>query len=420
MRLARLALGTAGLNAANALLALGVSVVLARALGPAGFGAYAFAVSAALLAAAACKLGLPQLALREAARYQLGERWGALRGLLRAGTLAAGAMGLGAFLAAAGWVLAGGSELVLAAAALAGLLALNGIWSAALRGLQRVAAGQFTEQLLVTALLLAGAAGLLAAGRLTPLAVLAAHAAAAGAAFLAALLLVRRALAPAAPEYGEAPAWRRAAVPFFAISGLQIVNTQADLFLVGALATSAEAGLYRVAVQGSHLVAFALFAVNAAVAPRISRLHAAGDHTGLQRLATWAARAVLLVALPTAGALIFFGAPILGWVFGDAYRAAYVPLALLCAGQLASCLLGSVALLLNMTGHERATATAFAWGAVLNVALNLLLIPRYGPAGAAAATSATLLLWNAMLCRQVWRLLGIQSMAFRFPFAARA
>ena len=422
----RTTLGTAVLNAANALLALAASVLLARALGPEGFGTYAFVVSIALVLAAAIRLGLPPLAVREVAKYQVEARWTLLRGFLIFATRASLTAGALALCAAAAWTLADPRIGVvgLLCALLASLIAVNSLWSGALRALQRVLAGHFTSEALVTGALAVFAACAIAAGALTSTTALMLHVAAAATGLAAAAWLLWRAfpaaVRAAAPSYAEAQVWRRSAMTLLAISGLQMVNTQADILLLGVLATSEDVGLYRAAVQGSHLVAFALHAVNVALAPSISRLHASGDHAALQRAATWSARVVLLVALPVAGVLIALGAPLLVIAFGEPFRAAYLPLAILCAGQLVSCLLGSVGLLLNMTGHERVTARAFAWGAGANIALNAVLIPAYGTTGAAIATSTTLVLWNVALCRQVWRRLGIQSMAFRLPLSARA
>ena len=45
--------------------------------------------------------------------------------------------------------------------------------------------------------------------------------------------------------------------------------------------------------------------------------------------------------------------------------------------------------------------------AALNVALNLLLIPSYGMAGAAAATAVTTAVWNLAMLVYGWRVLHI-------------
>jgi O-antigen/teichoic acid export membrane protein len=61
-------------------------------------------------------------------------------------------------------------------------------------------------------------------------------------------------------------------------------------------------------------------------------------------------------------------------------------------------------LLLNMTGRERAAVRGQAIGAVLNLVLGVLLIPRWGATGAAAATAAGLVTANAIFALEARRL----------------
>jgi O-antigen/teichoic acid export membrane protein len=209
----------------------------------------------------------------------------------------------------------------------------------------------------------------------------------------------------------------RSMLPLSLLSGMQIINTQADVVMLGLFTTSEEVGVYRAATQGAMLVVFFLSAINLVIAPYISQLSTAGKKEQLQRLATTSARATLLAAAPVAAAFVLFGEPILSIVFGEEFAPGHVPLAILCVGQLVNAAAGSVGMLLNMSGHERDTARGVAVATVTNVILNLILVPRLGMTGAAIATAVTLVIWNALLCRQVWVRMGIQSTAIRFRIA---
>jgi O-antigen/teichoic acid export membrane protein len=91
--------------------------------------------------------------------------------------------------------------------------------------------------------------------------------------------------------------------------------------------------------------------------------------------------------------------------------AAHQPLAILAVGQLINAGFGSVGFLLNMTGHEGITARILWQTAIVNVVMNVFLIPSFGTAGAAIASAFSLILWNALLYRQVRRRLGLNSSA---------
>ncbi|MFW5961344.1 MAG: polysaccharide biosynthesis C-terminal domain-containing protein [Desulfohalobiaceae bacterium] len=73
----------------------------------------------------------------------------------------------------------------------------------------------------------------------------------------------------------------------------------------------------------------------------------------------------------------------------------WASLTILCLGQLFNAALGSVSLVLNMTGYDTAKGVGIA--AVVSVALNLLLIPLWGVIDSAIATCIALFIWNILL-----------------------
>jgi O-antigen/teichoic acid export membrane protein len=425
-QLMRGVIGSAGLKAVNAMLSLAVAIVLARTLGPAGYGTYAFAFSLVSLLAVPAQLGLPSLLVRDIAKYHYLREWGLLRGLLRRATQIV--IGVSLALMAGGtvaaWLLSPDldSEKVktfLWALALIPLIAFGNIRGAALRGLRRVVQGQLPEQAIRPGLYLALLGAGAWFGAMTAEGAMALRVVAATGAFVVGVVLLRRHVPPeavAADPAFETRAWLRAILPLSLIAGMGVINRQTDIVILGLFTTSADVGIYRTATQGAELVVFLLSAVTNVIAPYVSRLYTGGEMERLQRLATTSARVILLLAFPVAGAFIFFGEEILSMVFGKEYAPGQTPLAILCVGQLFSAAAGSVGMLLNMAGYERDTARGFAVATAFNVILNIILIPPLGMTGAAIATAASLVIWNSLLCRQVWVRMGIQSTAIRFRY----
>lgn len=419
MSLASLIRGAAGsfvLNAGAKLLMLAAAVLLARRLGPEGFGVYASAVAAALLLAMLGALGLPTLRVRLVASYQANAQWSLMRGLVTASErLVLGSTTLIALAGAAicFWLGTLQAAAFAAAMALVPLVALNGLRSGALRGLHRVVLAQVPECLVMPGLFVLLL--VLSSPSLSPEAAIAFRIAATALAFLIGAALLRRHFPrearQAAPEYA-ARAWAASAGPLFCIGVLSLVNLQADVLMLALLRGPEAAGVYQAAARGAELVAFSLLVANFALQPLISRLHALGDLRELQRVVTLTARATLLVALPVAFALALFAAPILRALFGAPFERGALCLVILCAAQVVNAGIGSVDHLLNMTGHERDTALGMALGAAANVALNAALIPLWGIEGAAFATASSLVLWNLALSRKVRLRLGIASGAF--------
>ena len=420
------AAGSVLLKIGFTLLSFALTVVLARILGPEGYGLYAHTLALIMVLAIPAQVGLPTLLVRQVARYHAAEQWSLMRGILRwanrvvlmISLLLAGTAGGIAWLftdniqeeklAIFAWTLA-----------LIPLIALGNMRGAALRGLHRVLAGQLPEQLLRPGLLLLFLMVAFAIDRtwLTPTRAMTLHALAAAGAFFAGLILLQRALpsqiGEVTPEYEPRP-WLRAMLPLSLIAGMQVINSQLALVVLGFFAADAEVGIYRVAAQVATLVAFTLTAVNMALGPTVARLYTQNDREQMQRLVTWSARLVLAAALPVVAVFVVFGEALLSIAFGEAYVSGYTALTILSIGQLINAGMGSVGLILNMTGHERDTFTGMAFGAGINILLNFLLIPPFGIKGAAVATALALITWNIILCWQAYRRVGIISTAIRW------
>ncbi|OCC22909.1 hypothetical protein MB02_14160 [Croceicoccus estronivorus] len=408
-------------NGAGIALSFLLVTVLARVLGAHEYGLYSYILSIAMILAIPVQCGLPNLIVRETARLLHEGRLRQMRALWKwSGTvaiLAAACVGAVTAWAAHTWVQAELSTgLTIAALALVPLLALGSLRSAALRGLGRPVQGQWPDIVLRPALLI-GAAGLtvLAGTKLNAIGVLCLHTAAALLAFLAGALLLARA-APRitsddTPAYHHR-AWLSAGLFLGISSSTEIVSRNLDIIMLGILRPAAEVGYYKVASTFAILGSTVLTALNLVLQPRIAQYLAAGDREGVEHLVTFVARLTLGSSLLIFLGLLLFGQTILQVAFGTEYAQAYMPMAILAAGQLANAGFGPVMLLLNMAGHEKVVMRGVILSAVVNLVLNALLIPRFGTLGAAVATAIAYLTWNAALYQQVRVRMGLDATAF--------
>jgi O-antigen/teichoic acid export membrane protein len=399
------------------------SIVLARVLGAEGYGIYAYAMALVGLLGIPASLGLPQLVLRNIAVYQTRSEWGLMRGLLRRANqvVLLTSLGLGVIALLVSLVLRDHlSPAMLAAFWLAlsilPLVALNGLRTSTLRGLGFVVLGQLPGSLVrpFSFLALVVLTYLLLGNRFNASWAVSMQVGATAIALgFVILILARRlpkAMKESLPAY-DTQTWVRSALPFLFIGGMQIINNQTDIVMLGALRGAEVVGIYRAATRVAQLVVFVLTAANVVLQPTIARLYAVRDMQRVQHIATQSARVILLVSVPIAVVLIAFGQWIL-LAFGQEFTKGATALAILSGGQLVNAAMGSVGLLLNMTGHERDTARGVGIAAVVNVALNAILIPLWGINGAAIATATSLVVWNLILAMQVVRRLDIYPTAF--------
>jgi O-antigen/teichoic acid export membrane protein len=420
-QLVRKGLGSLATKSAGSLIGLALAIFLARFLGPDGYGVYSYVFAIVMIVSVFAQVGTPVLMVREVAASDARQEWGRLRGhLLRQIQVVIGVCAVLLLVGFAALSFLGGEmdprkrEVASAALLVFPFIALSGVIGAGLRGLTHVVRGQLPDLVLRPALFLALSAVLLGwiPALREPMVAMVLH----GVAGAIVLVYSARALNSAIPSAARSAViqfdirvWVRSAIPLSAIAGLVVVNGQLDLLVLGVFAPAKDVGVYRVAVQASMLVTFGLQAMNMVVAPYYARFYASADGRAMQRLATMSSRVVLVFALPVCVVFVVFGDVLLAFVFGEEFRAARIPLAILAIGQLFNAATGSVGYLLNMSRLEGHTARALFVATLVNLVVGLLLVPQLGMLGAAIGSAASVIVWNTLLYRTVIVKLGIKS-----------
>lgn len=410
----------------GAFLVLLTETVVARLLGVGQFGIYAMASAWIYVLALVASLGFNHALLRFVPTYIAHEDWGGLRGIVRRANL---------WVIAAATVLGiGGSLLLLAlqrcciapavlpaffiAFMIVPVLALSSLRQAVLRSLGSIAQALAPEWLLrplIFIALLAGAAAILPAP-LQASAALSFNLAATIAAFAMGAFWQHRAISPhlrgCAPVYRDRE-WLSVAAPLLLIVGLNMISSRIDVIMLGMLSEIEHVGIYSAASRVADVVVFGLVSANAIAAPMIARLHSTGRHEELQKIVQLAAKGIFLLTLPIALILLIFGHQILG-LFGQEFSDGYPVLVILVCGQLVNALAGPVGYLMTMTGHQNHAARIVSISALMNLTLNVLLIPLWGMLGAAVANALSTATWNILMLRFVKKELSIQSSAIIF------
>jgi len=419
----RTAAGTAVLRILSLALGFLTNIVLARSLGVNEYGTFSYVLAWVGLLGAVGIFGLDRLLVREVAVYNARSDWGRLRGLLSwahftSFLISAGIVAIAivtVWLSTKGVV---GTLLVLLpiSGCFFVLVVMNRITGSAIQGFSRIVAGQLGETLVQpgVGLILITVAAVLSNWKLTAPNAVSLYAISAGVAVLISGWLLQRTIpgeARSTPRRYEIPDWITGALPLFLISALDMLNRQASVLILGAFSGSEALGIYAAADRLAQLVPFPLTVINLTLATSFAILYQSEDHAGLQRLVTKSARLVLIFSVPIAMILIFGGRWFL-LLFGNGFTDGQTALTILCAGQLVNAVIGSVGYLLIMTGHGRDAAVGIGVGAGANILLSLLLIPAWGVNGAAAASGASMIIWNAVLAVFVRKRIGIFTTAF--------
>ncbi len=406
-------------------LGLLTGIILARALGAGGYGYYAYAMVLVQIITIPMVMGLPQLIMRETAAYLARKDYGRMRGLLLRGNQFV--LGASIFSAVAAAVLAiafadgvnsVGLQTFLISLLLLPFLGIKSLHVAVLRGLRHVVRGLMPDLLfrpLIFILLLAAGLFLLP-GELSPQLAMVFQLMATGLAVIILTFYMVRSLpieAKGTDAVCETSFWLKSAMPFMLLGSINFLNRRVDIIMLGIFCPAEDVGIYRTVVTGAMLVSFVLTAVNMALAPVISGLYTENNMARLQQVITVAARAIFAGTLPIVLVLIFAGQWFLATLFGAEFGAGYNALRILCIGQLVNAGMGSVGYILIMTGREKYAVYGTVIVAIMNIVLNMILIPRFGLEGAATATAIGLTVWNVLLGWWAYKHVGIVSIAFK-------
>lgn len=198
------------------------------------------------------------------------------------------------------------------------------------------------------------------------------------------------------------------AAVFWGISVVSLINVKTDIIMLGFFADEASVGVYDIAAKLSEILKILLVVVNLSLSPLIAQWHIQNKKQQLQQTITRSIRIVFWVSLPLAIIYVLFGTNILQ-TWGSEFTAAYPCLLILGAAQLVNIGTGSVANILNMTGLEQWVFRAGILSTLLNILLNLLLVPQIGITGAAIATATSVITWNFILWYVVWTKLKVDA-----------
>lgn len=153
------------------------------------------------------------------------------------------------------------------------------------------------------------------------------------------------------------------------------------IYMVEYYLPTSSVGVFAIAMKLSFLISIILITVNNISAPKFSELYWSGERAKLQKLIRQSSKMIFLASLIIGFIIIIFAKEILS-IFGDEFIDGVDVLYLLIASQLINSFTGSVGILLNMTGHQKAYKYITLTALIISMILYYLLIPIYGIIGA--------------------------------------
>lgn len=186
---------------------------------------------------------------------------------------------------------------------------------------------------------------------------------------------------------------------------MSLAVTWSGILIAGAYLPAAELAYLSAAQRTAQLISFVLVVVNMVVAPRYARMWVENNIIGIQQLAKWSTRGMILLVFPVAGVMIIFPERIMS-VFGEGFEQGALLLLIMALGQLINVITGSVGYLLQMSGHERDFRRVTLFAGPLTIVCAVLFTWQWGVVGAATATALGLSVQNIGALWMVRKRLG--------------
>jgi O-antigen/teichoic acid export membrane protein len=192
----------------------------------------------------------------------------------------------------------------------------------------------------------------------------------------------------------------KAAWPFAISGALGLLFTNSDILIISWMRSASDVGVYSAAIRIIQTFYLVPGIIQFATLPLISRL-AKNDNVRFRSAFERTLGMIFLASIPLSLGGIVLGTQIMSFVFGAPYAAGGLAFKILAATLMFDFPAAIIINALFAYEHQRALIVSSALGGVVNVGLDLALIPFFGITGSAIATLIAQAvnngyLWHAM------------------------
>ena len=174
----------------------------------------------------------------------------------------------------------------------------------------------------------------------------------------------------------------------FAMILSQTIYCNSDMTMLGLMKDASEVGLYSTSVKIYNLVNTVIASVAWVVMPQLSENFAKKNYDEINRLLKYSLNFIIVLGLPCLAGLNVVTGAIIEVIAGRDFLGAVTSLHILTIALLCSFIGGWMGnMIMIPSGRDSVCLRAGIVSALINIILNLVLIPRYGLNGAATTTA---------------------------------
>lgn len=180
-----------------------------------------------------------------------------------------------------------------------------------------------------------------------------------------------------------------------------------DTFMIGYFMTVKDVGIYNAAVPIALLLNVAPDLFMQLFFPLVTKEYFKKNYELVSELSKQVGKWIFIITLPVFILIILFPGAFINIIFGPDYLGASTSLRFLAIGALVTTMFTISNRLVSMIGKSKTILGDIIIATLLNIILNVLLVPKFGINGASFATMTSLIVLNALFFFQAKKYLNV-------------
>ena len=177
----------------------------------------------------------------------------------------------------------------------------------------------------------------------------------------------------------------------FSLQLVQIIYVNSDMTIIGLVRTDSEVGYYSAAVRIYNLIQTLMNSVVFVVLPQLSQAYARKDFKKVNSLLKYGLSFIITLGLPCLVGVNILANEVISLLAGTPYLACIPALRILTVALFWSFLGGFLGnMIMIPSGREKISLYSSVTSAVVNLVLNLIMIPKWGIVAAAFTTAVSM------------------------------
>ncbi|HJH29877.1 MAG TPA: hypothetical protein C5S51_09340 [Methanosarcinaceae archaeon] len=197
-------------------------------------------------------------------------------------------------------------------------------------------------------------------------------------------------------------------LPLMGLAMVPIIITTTDTLMLGYFMNADAVGIYNGAVPFASIISAILSSLMFLYVPLMTQLYSKKQNDEIKRTYSIITKWIFSISLPIFFIVFFFPDSVLNAFFGFRYIQADIVLQLLTLGFFTNTILGPNGITLTIMGKTKIVFVFALLRLIINISLNVLLIPLMGFVGAAIASAIALISINILNSMKLYSISKIQ------------